>query len=108
MSENLKPLSRHIKTSGEKASTLMSNRGRSSPRVSVEERRMLDKTTQLQALVHGRKPGHSLDAPFYTSPEIFEADMEAIFGRHWIYVGVEPDVPEPGDVMTIDIGHNSI
>ena len=23
--------------------------------------------------------------------------MDVIFGRHWIYVGVEPDVPEPGD-----------
>ena len=26
--------------------------------------------------VRGRKPGYSLDAPFYTSPEIFEADMD--------------------------------
>ena len=70
---------------------------------------MLDKASStLQSLVHGRKPGHSLDAPFYTSPDIFDADMDAIFSRHWIYVGVEPDVPEAGDVMTIDIGKSSI
>ncbi|MEO8684977.1 MAG: Rieske 2Fe-2S domain-containing protein, partial [Devosia sp.] len=69
---------------------------------------MLDKVSELQALVHGRKPGHSLDAPFYTSPEVFDADMEAIFYRHWIYVGVEPDVPEPGDVMTVDVGKASV
>ncbi len=42
------------------------------------------------------------------SPEVFEADLELIFGRHWIYVGVEPDVPEPGDVMTIEIGSTSV
>jgi len=69
---------------------------------------MLDKVSALEALVHGRKPGHSLDAPFYTSAEIFEADMEAIFYRHWIYVGVEPDVPEAGDVATVDIGKASV
>jgi Rieske 2Fe-2S family protein len=64
--------------------------------------------SRLQQLIRNRRPGHSLDAPFYTSPEIFEADMEAIFGQHWIYVGVEPDVPEAGDVMTVDIGKASI
>ncbi|SHO64348.1 Rieske 2Fe-2S family protein [Pseudoxanthobacter soli DSM 19599] len=62
----------------------------------------------LAALVRGRRPGYSLDAPFYVSPEIFAADMEIIFGHHWIYVGVEPDVPEPGDAMVVDIGKDSI
>lgn len=47
---------------------------------------------------------HSLEGAFYTSPEVFEADMELIFGRHWIQVGVEPDVPEPGDAMTVQLG----
>ena len=64
--------------------------------------------TPLKALIRNRRPGHSLDAPFYVSPEIFAADMELIFGRHWIYVGVEPDVPEPGDAMTVDIGRYSV
>ncbi|MGV8853913.1 MAG: aromatic ring-hydroxylating oxygenase subunit alpha [Devosia sp.] len=70
---------------------------------------MLDApVSQLSALVRGRKPGYSLDAPFYTAPAIFDADMEAIFARHWIYVGVEPDVPEAGDVMTVDVGKASV
>ncbi|HLM41498.1 MAG TPA: aromatic ring-hydroxylating dioxygenase subunit alpha, partial [Microvirga sp.] len=64
--------------------------------------------TPLRALFSGRRPGYSLDAPFYTSPEVFAADMEIIFGRHWIYVGVEPDVPEPGDAMVVDIGSTSV
>ncbi len=70
---------------------------------------MLDVTpTPLQRLLRERRPGYSLPAPFYLSPEIFEADMEVIFGRHWIYVGVEPDVPEAGDVMVVDIGKTSV
>ncbi|MEQ4600315.1 MAG: aromatic ring-hydroxylating dioxygenase subunit alpha, partial [Methylobacteriaceae bacterium] len=52
---------------------------------------MLDVTpTPLQRLLRERRPGYTLAAPFYLSPEVFEADMEIIFGRHWIYVGVEP------------------
>lgn len=70
---------------------------------------MLDSPqTPLKTLIRNRRPGHSLDAPFYVSPEIFAADMDLIFSRHWIYVGVEPDVPEPGDAMVVDIGTNSI
>ena len=62
----------------------------------------------LVSLLRRRRPGYSLEAPFYTSPEIFQADMEGIFERHWIFVGVEPDVPEAGDVMAIDVGRNAI
>ena len=62
----------------------------------------------LEELLKRRRPGYSLEAPFYTSPEIFQADIEHIFKRHWLYVGVEPDIPEPGDCVTIDIGTNSV
>ncbi|MDE1173575.1 MAG: aromatic ring-hydroxylating dioxygenase subunit alpha [Parvibaculaceae bacterium] len=64
--------------------------------------------TSLKALIKRRRSGHSLEAPFYRDPEIFKADLDIIFGRHWIYVGVEPDVAEPGDAMVIDIGETSV
>ena len=65
-------------------------------------------STSLSDLIARRKPGHSLEAEFYTRPDIFAADMAAIFGRHWIYVGVEPDVPEAGDVFVVEIGKASV
>jgi Rieske 2Fe-2S family protein len=61
-------------------------------------------TDQVARLLLQRQPGHSLDAAFYTSQAVFDADMALIFGRHWIFVGQEPDVPEPGDVMALHIG----
>lgn len=64
--------------------------------------------TPLETLLKRRKQGYSLEAPFYTDPDIFQADLDIIFGRHWIYVGVEPDVPEPGDAVVVDVGRNSI
>ena len=62
----------------------------------------------LATLLARRRQGYTLEAPFYTSPEIFRADLGLIFGRHWIFVGVEPDIAEPGDVMVVQIGENSI
>lgn len=65
-------------------------------------------TPSLKTLVDRRKPNHSLEAPFYLSPEVFAADMELIFRRHWIYVGVEPQVAEPGDCFVYTFGNDSI
>ncbi|AIY40619.1 Benzoate 1,2-dioxygenase [Collimonas arenae] len=63
---------------------------------------------EIQSLIAERLPGHSLDAPFYLSPEIFDLDIREIFSKHWIHVAVEPDIPEPGDYVTVEIGLNSI
>jgi Rieske 2Fe-2S family protein len=62
----------------------------------------------IEELLRRRKPGLTLEAPFYTSREIFDLDLDVIFGRHWIYVGVEPDMPESGDCMTVEIGAASV
>ena len=64
--------------------------------------------TKLKNLLQNRRPYYMLEAPFYTDPDIFKVDMDLIFGRHWIFVGLEPDVPEPGDVMNVKIGDASI
>jgi len=71
-------------------------------------RKGLKLQTALQDLVANRRPGMMLEAPFYTDPAIFQTDLELIFEKHWIFVGVEPEIPEPGDVMTVQIGGNSI
>ena len=61
-------------------------------------------TDILPALLLRRRPGHSLEAPFYTDEALYRADLDLIFARHWIFVGQEPDVPQPGDVMALRIG----
>jgi Rieske 2Fe-2S family protein len=62
----------------------------------------------LPTLLARRRPGYTLEAPFHTDDSIFRADLDLIFGRHWIYVGVEPDVSAAGDCMTVDIGPHAI
>lgn len=70
---------------------------------------MLDKTQRtLSELLRARRPGYSPPAELYTRQDVFEADLEVIFHRHWIFVGLECDVPESGDVHVVDIGRSSI
>ena len=61
----------------------------------------------LAELVARRRPGHVLEGPFYTSPEVFDLDLDAIFAAHWIFVATEPEIPEAGDYLTIDLGRDS-
>jgi len=62
----------------------------------------------IRELVKTRRAGYTLEAPFYTSPEIFELDLSLIFGRHWIFAGLEAEAPQPGDYRKLDIGAQSV
>jgi len=63
---------------------------------------------KLDALIATHASGYTLPAPFYLSQEVFEQDVARIFGRYWIYVGVESEIAEPGDFFTVEIGSDSI
>lgn len=59
-------------------------------------------------LVARQTPGFSLEAPFYSSPEIFDLDMSVIFENHWLFVAAESELPEPGDYVTVELGRYSV
>src|SRR5476649_937683 len=69
---------------------------------------MPKQTADLRTLLQRRKPGYSLEAPFYTDPAVFEQDIKLIFGQHWIYAGPEAALPEDGDYITIEVGTTSV
>jgi glycine betaine catabolism A len=64
--------------------------------------------SDIAALVERRQDGYSLEAPFYGSQEVFDLDMDAIFGRHWLFCATEAEIPEAGDYVTIDLGRYSL
>ena len=45
---------------------------------------MASPTAQHSARLHQQRRGHGLRQPFYGAPEIFEADLQAIFYRDWL------------------------
>lgn len=41
----------------------------------------------------------------YIDPDVFELEMERIWGQAWIYIGHESQVPNAGDYFTTNINH---
>jgi len=56
------------------------------------------------ALLATSKPGFALPGAFFNDEALFGADMQYIFGRHWLFVASEPEIPEGGDYRTFQIG----
>ena len=42
----------------------------------------------------------ALPARWYADPEIYEAERRHIFARHWLWIGREAEVAEPGQYVT--------
>ncbi len=63
---------------------------------------------EIESLVKRRAVGYSLETPFYTSQEVFDLDVQAIFAKHWLFSAAEAEIPDAGDYVTIDIGPYSV
>jgi Rieske 2Fe-2S family protein len=68
---------------------------------------MID-VSRVRALLHARRPGHSLPQALYTSQEAFDFDLAAIFRRAWVMVGFEIELPAPGASFATTIGGSPI
>ena len=45
----------------------------------------------------------------YTDPDVYQREMERIFYRnHWCYVGLEAEIPKPGDFKRTRLGERSV
>jgi phenylpropionate dioxygenase-like ring-hydroxylating dioxygenase large terminal subunit len=53
------------------------------------------------------QPGR-VNRRLYTDPDIFELELERIFGTAWIYVGHESQVKNPGDFIATRIGRKPL
>ena len=60
----------------------------------------LDNVADISSLI---QPGR-VHRRVYSDPDIFELEMDKIFGRAWVYVGHESQIKNPGDFVTTRIG----
>ncbi len=51
---------------------------------------------------------NAVDPALYTDPAIFEAELEKIFYRTWIWVAHESELRNPGDFKTAQIGRQPV
>jgi carnitine monooxygenase subunit len=56
-----------------------------------------------EALSPSPENSPSLPREFYFSPEVFEAEKEAIWFKNWIFVGLCSDLKRPGDYFTATV-----
>ena len=63
---------------------------------------------RIDALCGSYRGAGPLPRAFYTSPEVFKADMDRVWRRHWLYAGHACQIPQPGDWMTWAIGFDSV
>jgi len=43
-----------------------------------------------------------------SDPEVYELEMERIFGKVWLLLGHESEIPQPGDFVVRDMGSDSV
>ena len=60
---------------------------------------------------NGWEPGDSSRVPYttYTDPGLYRRELERFFyAGHWCYVGLECEIPEPGDFRMTAVGERSV
>jgi glycine betaine catabolism A len=59
-------------------------------------------------LLSGSDSGYTLPQPFYSDPDIFDFDLAEVYGRSWLMLGFESELPEAGSYLAVTIGQSSV
>ena len=59
---------------------------------------------QIMSLVQSQPSGMSLTQPFYADPDIFQADLDLIWYRNWVFAAAEAELPKAGAYVTLKLG----
>ena len=69
---------------------------------------MTDAPAKIAGLIARQPKGHALLGGLYNDPDVYSADLEKIFARHWLYAGHISQVAEPGDFFTYTVAEESV
>jgi Rieske 2Fe-2S family protein len=64
----------------------------------------MDIRADMLSRLRARKPGYSLDQPFYIDPDYFKLDLEEIWYRDWLFIGHDCELTTTGAYMTVQVG----
>lgn len=64
----------------------------------------MNRRDSLLSRLQAYQPTTPLPREFYTSPEEYQVDLEAIWYRDWLFVGHDCEIPRAGDYLTVQIG----
>lgn len=60
--------------------------------------------SDLLPLLSAQRSGMSLARPFYTDPDVFEADLDRIWHREWIFAASVAELGKAGAYVTLQLG----
>ncbi|MEF1311452.1 aromatic ring-hydroxylating dioxygenase subunit alpha [Vibrio mytili] len=63
---------------------------------------------EMKKMLSERRPDYSLPRPLYNDPLLFKIDVEEIFQKEWLFVGMTSEVPTKGDYFTVEIAQNPV
>ena len=63
---------------------------------------------ELGRLIERQQPGYALERPFYCDRDIFRLEQEKVFLKHWLYVGHQSQIANPGDYFVFEIAQESV
>ncbi|MFC6669907.1 aromatic ring-hydroxylating oxygenase subunit alpha [Marinobacterium aestuariivivens] len=63
---------------------------------------------EMDRLLKTRQRNYSLPRELYNDPQMFRIDMEEVFQKEWLFVGMTSEIPKKGDYMTVEIGQNPV
>ena len=71
---------------------------------------VLDNREKMSAMASAqlKKPGFAIDPYFYRSHVTYEAELETIIFKSWLYAGHISQIARHGDYFLFDIGEDSI
>jgi Rieske 2Fe-2S family protein len=70
--------------------------------------RRIEPPEQIRTLVARCRKGWSLPREFYVDDVVYEAEIEAIWRRGWLFVGHTCQIPEPGDYFAVEVDTDSL
>lgn len=62
----------------------------------------------LEKLLNDYRSGWSLEQPFYTHPDIFNAEWNHIWKKYWLFAGTTAEIPRPGDYFIYTAQNDSV
>ena len=62
----------------------------------------------VQELIKNYRSGFSMEQAFYTNNDVFEAEWDSIFKKHWLFAGKTAQIKKPGDYFLYQLQKDSI
>ena len=64
----------------------------------------MDIRSDMLSRLKNRKPGFSLDQPFYIDADYFQQDLAEIWYKDWLFIAHDCELPKPGNFLTVQVG----